>query len=287
MAKADCIVIGAGNGGLIGALNLVKHDKKVLLLEKHNVPDGCATRFVRGRFEFDVALHQLYGINENPYWDKGRLRRIFEELNVFNKIEFVNQEEAFRVLVKGFGELSVPGAKEDFVKALQMVAPEEAEGIARFQELVNQAGAEYDKLYDFLAQDRQITAADFPCLFEHGTKMAADVMSDHFTDPMVTGVYSALQDYAGLPMERLPFMTYAPVYYRGGETCNVKGGSQAMLSAIISEFEACLRDKRAQEAGHKRPPCAERDPWRTGRPNPVARVAGTGRQRRPIQGHSE
>jgi ferredoxin-NADP reductase/phytoene dehydrogenase-like protein len=239
MEKVDCIVIGAGNGGLIGALNLVKHGKKVLLLEKHNVPGGCATTFVRGRFEFDVALHQLYGINENPHGDKGRLRRIFEELNVFDKIKFVNQEEAFSVLVKGFGGLSLPGTKDGFVKTLQMVSPEEAEGIARFQELVNQAGAEYDRLYDFLAQDKEITAADFPCLFEHGARMAADVMSDHFTNPMVTGIYYALQDYAGIPMERLSFMTYAPVYFRGGETCNVKGGSQAMSSAIVSEFEAC------------------------------------------------
>jgi hypothetical protein len=60
MQEYDCIVIGAGNGGLVGALNLVKNGKKVLLLEKHNVPGGCATTFVRGRFEFDVALHQLY-----------------------------------------------------------------------------------------------------------------------------------------------------------------------------------------------------------------------------------
>ncbi|WP_238915655.1 NAD(P)/FAD-dependent oxidoreductase [Clostridium sp. YIM B02555] len=239
MTKYDSIVIGSGNGGLVGALNLAKHGKKVLLLEKHNVPGGCATTFVRGRFEFDTALHQLYGINEDPYGNKGLLRKIFEKLGIYNKIKFVNQEEAFSVEVKGFGGVAVPGAKEGFVKILQAVSPDEAKGIELFQELVNTAGTEYDKLYDFLAQDREITAEDFPCLFEHGGKLVTEVMSEHFKNPMVTAAYSVLSDYAGMPIERLPFMTYASVYFRGGETCNVNGGSQSISSAIVDEFESC------------------------------------------------
>jgi len=31
----------------------------VLVLEQHTVPGGFATSFVRGRFEFEAALHQL------------------------------------------------------------------------------------------------------------------------------------------------------------------------------------------------------------------------------------
>ena len=32
---------------------------RVLLLEQHNLPGGFATSFVRGRFEFEAALHEL------------------------------------------------------------------------------------------------------------------------------------------------------------------------------------------------------------------------------------
>ncbi|MFX1379791.1 MAG: FAD-dependent oxidoreductase, partial [Promethearchaeota archaeon] len=49
------IVIGAGLGGLGAACQLTSVGKKVLLLEKHNVPGGFASSFVRGRFEFDSA----------------------------------------------------------------------------------------------------------------------------------------------------------------------------------------------------------------------------------------
>ncbi|TFF93609.1 MAG: FAD-dependent oxidoreductase, partial [Promethearchaeota archaeon] len=53
----DVIVVGAGLGGLGAACQLGLADKRVLLLEKHNVPGGFATSFVRGRFEFEGALH--------------------------------------------------------------------------------------------------------------------------------------------------------------------------------------------------------------------------------------
>ena len=44
MSKFDAVVIGAGTGGLSAALSLANAGKKVLLLEKHNLPGGCSTR---------------------------------------------------------------------------------------------------------------------------------------------------------------------------------------------------------------------------------------------------
>ena len=47
----DCVVIGAGNGGLGAAAQLAAKGAKVLVLEQHSVPGGFASSFVRGRFE--------------------------------------------------------------------------------------------------------------------------------------------------------------------------------------------------------------------------------------------
>ena len=62
MSDYDVVVVGAGNGGLTSALRLAQSGLRVLLLERHNIPGGCATSFRRGRFEFEVALHQLSGM---------------------------------------------------------------------------------------------------------------------------------------------------------------------------------------------------------------------------------
>ena len=62
MNKYDVIVVGAGNGGLAAAANTSKAGLKTLLLEKHNIPGGCATSFKRGRFEFEPSLHELCGV---------------------------------------------------------------------------------------------------------------------------------------------------------------------------------------------------------------------------------
>ena len=44
MSKFDAVVIGAGTGGLSAALSLANAGKKVLLLEKHNLPAASAPR---------------------------------------------------------------------------------------------------------------------------------------------------------------------------------------------------------------------------------------------------
>ena len=66
--KYDVIVVGAGNGGLVASATTAKAGLKTLLLEKHNLPGGCATSFVRGRFEFEPSLHELasVGTKEHP-----------------------------------------------------------------------------------------------------------------------------------------------------------------------------------------------------------------------------
>ena len=75
MADYDVVVVGAGNAGMTASAAMAKKGLKVLLLEKHNIPGGCGTSFCRGRFEFEVALHQLSGMGspENP----GPLRMMF------------------------------------------------------------------------------------------------------------------------------------------------------------------------------------------------------------------
>ena len=73
----DCVVVGAGNGGLSAAAQLAAKGVKVLLLEQHTVPGGFATSFVRGRFEFEASLHQFCDIGSPTA--KGNVRQFLED----------------------------------------------------------------------------------------------------------------------------------------------------------------------------------------------------------------
>ena len=59
----DVIVIGGALAGLSSALMLADKGLDVLVLERHNLPGGIATSFVRGGIEIEAALHEMMSID--------------------------------------------------------------------------------------------------------------------------------------------------------------------------------------------------------------------------------
>ena len=60
----DIIIIGAGLGGLTAGAKLAKEGKKILLIEQHDRPGGCATTFKRKDLVFEVGLHEMDGLDK-------------------------------------------------------------------------------------------------------------------------------------------------------------------------------------------------------------------------------
>lgn len=128
--KYNTIVIGGGLAGLTAGATLSKFGKKVLLLEQHHKPGGCATTFKRGDFIIEVGLHEMSGLVEG-----GNLRNIFKMLDVDKHVEFLRVPEFYGVL----------SDKEDFVcphgfdaitKALVDKYPDEEKSIKKFIKLI-------------------------------------------------------------------------------------------------------------------------------------------------------
>jgi all-trans-retinol 13,14-reductase len=130
--RYDIIIIGAGLGGLTAGAKLAKEGMRVLLIEQHSKPGGCATTFKRGDFTMEVGLHEMDG----PF--PGDMKsRIFSELDVFGNIEFIRVPEFYH-FVREHLNISIPHDPEGAMKILRKEFPSETEGIkAFFDQILN------------------------------------------------------------------------------------------------------------------------------------------------------
>ncbi|MDA3892939.1 MAG: NAD(P)/FAD-dependent oxidoreductase [Salinivirgaceae bacterium] len=128
----DIIVIGAGLGGLFAAAKLAKEGKKVLVIEQHDRPGGCATTFKRKEFTMEVGLHEMDGLDASDLKVK-----FFKDLGIFDEVEFLKVPEFYH-FINGENEFTMPHDPEKAIELLITKFPEEEQGITSyFQKLLN------------------------------------------------------------------------------------------------------------------------------------------------------
>jgi all-trans-retinol 13,14-reductase len=128
--KYNTIIIGGGLAGLTAGAILTKFGKKVLLLEQHHKPGGCATTFKRGDFIIEVGLHEMSGLDEN-----GTTLEVFDMLDVNQQVEFLQVPERYAVL-SDREKFVFPHGYDAATKALIDRYPENKKGIKRFMKLI-------------------------------------------------------------------------------------------------------------------------------------------------------
>ncbi len=131
----DCVVIGAGNGGLAAAAQLAVAGARVLLLEQHTVPGGFATSFVRGRFEFEAALHQFADVGSPEIRGDAR---VFLEDDLGIQVDWVEVPEAYRLILTDPGEdldVTMPYGVQDYIEAMEREVPGSRESVTNYVNL--------------------------------------------------------------------------------------------------------------------------------------------------------
>ena len=126
----DVIIIGAGLGGLTAGAKLSKEGKKVLLIEQHNIPGGCATTFKRNDFKIEVGLHMIDGLD-----DGDPKLKMFKELSVLDNLEFKRIPEFYRFVKPGV-DMSIPDSYEQAIEVLTERYPAEKKGILKFFKVI-------------------------------------------------------------------------------------------------------------------------------------------------------
>lgn len=242
-SKYDAIVIGAGLGGLSAATMLARNGLGVLLLERHNVPGGYATSFVRGRadnkhpYEFEVALHELSGIG--PPERRGSLYRYLDYLGVADKVEFIRVPNLYRTVFPDL-DVTLPSGQEAFEAKLCQTFPHEAKGIRRFLKRV------FDLRGDFIKIAKQRGAGNpatmpfrLPHFFRYLPTTWGHVLNRDVEDPRARVVLSQYWGYVGMPPSKISFLylaTTLAAYVKRGPAFP-KGRSQALSNAFLTAFE--------------------------------------------------
>ncbi len=241
--KYDVVIVGAGNGGLTAAVKSALAGKKTLLLEKHNIPGGSATSFVRGRFEFEASLHELCGIG--PFTGNGTLKNMFDEFGISDKIEWVPLHEAFRMITLNDEkniDYTLPIGKEAFIDKVEQYCPGSrpySEKIFKFIEEID-AGINYlsnitafsgDTVKDILG-----THADF-------INTAGYTFNDIFdaldVPQPVRDCFGGYWLYLGTSLDKLSFTHYMTMFYSYVIDGPVipKCRSHMISSALLDRFE--------------------------------------------------
>ncbi|MCF2528829.1 phytoene desaturase family protein [Yinghuangia soli] len=235
MTDYDVIVIGAGNAGLSAAATMQRGGRRTLLLERHNVPGGAAHSFVRGRYEFEVSLHQLAGMH-----GEGPLRAVFDMLDVTRRLEFVIDDDLYRTVVPGVLDVTLPADWQGVIDTLDAHYPGNRAQLTRFMELVRETGVWQLVARSSLHKMQEMTEwlTGLSDVRRYGLKSFQEVLDDFFTDERLKLVLSSYWSYNGRMPSQCPFMDLARLItlYIEFKPYQVVGGSMSMSSAMLDSF---------------------------------------------------
>ena len=214
-AAYDAVVVGAGNGGLAAAAQLAAKGAKVLLLEQHNLPGGYASSFVRGRFEFETALHQFCDIG--PPGAPGDVRRVLEDdLGVF--LDWVEIPEAYRLVLTDPGDqldVTVPYGVEAFIDAIEKADPGSGVAVANYVALCREAVEAITYIGRSRGNpDRKVLTGEYGN-FLRTCAYSVDQVADALRVPeRARDVLHAQWTYLGPPTSRLNFTVFGAMLYK-------------------------------------------------------------------------
>ena len=114
----DVIVIGGALAGLSSALMLADKGLDVLVLERHNLPGGIATSFVRGGIEIEAALHEMMSIG--PKDNRLKVGKFFDDMGV--DIEWLPVPECYHASLPNLEVTLHPGL-ERFAREIDEQVP--------------------------------------------------------------------------------------------------------------------------------------------------------------------
>ena len=223
MKTYDVIVIGAGNGGLAAAATCAKNGHSTLLLERHNIPGGSASSFVRGRFEFEPSLHELAGAGSPE--EVGSIEAMF--LRMQADVQWHKHDSTFRLIVPAKEgdkdafvnengvlvtvDARMPVGFENFAKKLEQLVPGSYKSCMDAFDL----SIRMFKAFECLDNPKQLPGSikDLPDIMRMATHTLKEGLDALGMPKKAQDIFCTYWCYMGSPASKFDFLYYMAVLH--------------------------------------------------------------------------
>jgi phytoene dehydrogenase-like protein len=175
-------------------------------------------------------LHEINAVYSNQ-----TLTKIFEELGVYEKVEFVRPEEFFRVTTDEL-EFTMPDDVDQTQKKLTDHYPNDADAIRTYFALIRSLSQTLEHLSNFQWFALLTSPVKLYQLLTYKNKSVKTVLDKLFSNDALKIILNANMGYYSDDVHRLSFVLHAVAqysYYTGGGWF-IKGGSQKLSDYLAS-----------------------------------------------------
>lgn len=189
----------------MAATSSARMGKKTLLIERHNLADGAATSFIRRRFEFEVALHELseYGHADNPR----AVRKMYDWLGVNVKMQELPDIYRYIIYGKDGFDVRMPAGRENFIDAMEKYVPGTSEKMNKLFDLCEQNMNALAEIAD--GEDKKSVIKKYPAFIKYATKSWDEVLNKLNFPKKAQQILGAYCCYINIPTDEFEFPYFA------------------------------------------------------------------------------
>ena len=247
-AKYDVVVVGAGNAGLSAAVKCAVEGKKTLLIDQHNLPGGCASSFVRGRFEFDASLHEFCGLGKPGDWAlPGRIMMEDHGLD----IKWLWIPEMYRAIGTTRSgrhfDVKLPTGVDNVIEKMEEIVPGSREPMKIFMSLAKECVDANDyfsehmsevKKDGYLKTDALYFMKNFPIFLKVAERPFNEVMRKIGMPEDAIDILDVYWTYIGADYSKMSFVHQAWMFYMYAayEPSITRDNAHGMTMAVIERF---------------------------------------------------
>ncbi len=229
------IIMGGGLAGMCCALQLQAWGiRDILILEKHNLPGGLATDFVRNEFEIEATLHEMMSIGTKK--EPLKVGKFFDEMGV--DIDWLHVPECYRAVLPNSGlDVTLHEGYDTMAREIDKAVPGTYEKVYQLMLLCR-------RVYDSMNILSVTPMSKVQMLLKHPDFVktvgysATEVINTFDLPKKAVELLTPYWIYVGNRMDDLPFTIYAFLmadYFTGSYVC--RGYSHEMSMKLQKKVE--------------------------------------------------